>query len=291
MISNRRELIFSSFAAAPTLTAARAMESTTFSPCINQVTTLDAPFAREVAAYAAAGFQNVELWLPKLDKLGIRPELASAMLREAGLNVVSVGGYGAAFDTPDDRIASEWKHRFETARALGAKHYTLHSGAASVHVSDYRAAVARLAHFADEAEWYGLTLGLEFVAGTRLVGSFRTALEMIRRADRANLGVCVDTFHLYSGVSKVEDLLLAKPGEITHVHFQDAPACVPREVWHDADRLPPGEGCMPMHDIVKALKRAGYRGPLSVELWGPHYQSGDPDEVAERCQRAVRQFC
>jgi len=291
MKTNRRELFFTSLAAAPTLAVAQAAAKDAFVPCLNEVSTLEAPFARDVEAYAAAGFRHVELWLPKLDKQGVRPAAAAAALKDAGLTVASACATDAGFHAPESQVLDELKRNLEIAQALGAPRYIVYSGAGATKPEEYKAAAARLARYAETAEPYNVRIGFEFIAGARLAGSFRTALEMVRAANHPNVGVCVDTFHLYAGVSKVEDLLLAKRGEIAHVHFHDAPAALPRELWRDADRLPPGEGCMPMYDIVKALRRAGYQGVLSVELFGAAYQSGDPREVAGRCYQAVKKYC
>jgi sugar phosphate isomerase/epimerase len=294
MKTNRRELFFTSLAAAPTLAASGNGSKDELSPCINEVTTLEASFEHDLEAYASAGFRHVELWLPKLDKLGLKAPAIASALRHAGLKVASACASDAGFATPENKLANqidELKRNLETAQALGSPRYVVYSGAGASKPQDYKAASALLARYADVAEAYDVRIAFEFIAGARLAGSFRTALEMVRAADHPNLGVCVDTFHLYAGISKVEDLLLSKPGEIAHVHFHDAPAALPRELWRDSDRLPPGEGCMPMHDIVKALKRVGYRGALSVELFGGSYQSGDPREVAARCYSAVRKFC
>lgn len=294
MKTNRRELLITSLAAAPSLSAASAAAGESFLPCINQVTTLEASFEHDLEAYAAAGFRHVELWLPKLAKLGLKPPAVAAALKNAGLTVAGACASDAGFATPESKLTQqidELRRNLETAQALGVPRYVVFSGAGASKPQEYKAASALLARYAEIAEPYKVRIAFEFIAGAHLAGSFRTALEMVRSADHPNLGVCVDTFHLYAGISKVDDLLLAKPGEIAHVHFHDAPAALPRELWRDADRLPPGEGCMPMHDITKALRRVGYQGVLSVELFGESYQSGNPGEVAARCYAAVKQYC
>jgi sugar phosphate isomerase/epimerase len=110
-----------------------------------------------------------------------------------------------------------------------------------------------------------------------------TALSVVRAAAHQNAGVCLDTFHFFVGPSKTEDLADLKPGEIAHVHFHDVPGSVPRERLADADRLPPGEGCLPLDRITAALRSIGYRGALSVELFGTGFHTGVPKAVAERC--------
>jgi sugar phosphate isomerase/epimerase len=47
----------------------------------------------------------------------------------------------------------------------------------------------------------------------------------------------------------------------------------------------PGDGVSPLVGIVRKLAEKNYRGPLSVELFYPHLQNGDPFEVASRIRR------
>ena len=44
----------------------------------------------------------------------------------------------------------------------------------------------------------------------------------------------------------------------------------------------PGEGISPLPRILRALAAKGYSGPLSVELFYPHYQNADPYEMVSR---------
>ena len=85
-------------------------------------------------------------------------------------------------------------------------------------------------------------------------------------------------------VRTLEDLDLIRPGEIGHVHFQDVPD-MPRELLDNTTRIIPGDGVSPLNRILRKLSDKGYAGPLSVELFLPKFQQGDPYEVA----REIRQ--
>ena len=93
-----------------------------------------------------------------------------------------------------------------------------------------------------------------------------------------------DCYHFWAGLSKFEDLDLIQPGEIHHVHFQDVPK-IPRELLDNGTRDMPGDGVSPLVQILRALKKKGYAGPLSVELFYPHLQKADPYEVAAEIRR------
>ena len=155
---------------------------------------------------------------------------------------------------------------------------------------DHAVAAERLVSVAELAAKYRVRIALEFIARSRLLGSLSTALQVTRQAAQRNVGLCLDTFHFYAGVSKLEDLDELRPGEVEHVHFHDVPRAVPRELLVDADRIPPGMGVIPLTKVVDALRRIGYAGALSVELFDPVVQKSDPAVTARTCYAAVTRF-
>src|SRR2546428_601858 len=83
---------------------------------------------------------------------------------------------------------------------------------------------------------YGIRLGIEFLKGLPLVNNLPTALHLAGLVGQPNVDVVVDTFHMYAGLSKLEDLdlLAAQPERLFFVHVNDVPTS-PRELWADAD--------------------------------------------------------
>ena len=105
-----------------------------------------------------------------------------------------------------------------------------------------------------------------------------------RWAAHPNVRPMLDCYHFWAGLSKFEDLDLIRPGEIHHVHFQDVPD-IPRELLDNGTRDIPGTGVSPLVAILRKLAEKGYAGPLSVELFYPELQNGDPYEVAVRIRQ------
>ena len=170
---------------------------------------------------------------------------------------------------PAERRA-ELEDAFTLAQALGIPRFVVyHSVDGTPAKDDYAIAAERLVVLADLAASYKVRIALEFIARSRLLGSLPSTLSVTRKAAHANVGVCLDTFHLFAGVSKLEDLDHLRPGEVEHVHFHDVPGAVPRELLADTDRTPPGTGVIPLPRVVGALRRIGYAGALSVELFDP----------------------
>jgi sugar phosphate isomerase/epimerase len=126
-----------------------------------------------------------------------------------------------------------------------------------------------------------MTLMVEFMRGSTFIGTLPTSLKMTREAAHPNVRPMLDCYHFWAGLNKFEDLDLIQPGEIHHVHFQDVPD-IPRELLDNGTREIPGDGVSPLPRILRKLSERGYTGPLSVELFYPRIQNGDPFEVARR---------
>ena len=87
---------------------------------------------------------------------------------------------------------------------------------------------------------------------------------------------------LRSGLNRRGPQLIARGHR--HVHFQDVPD-IPRELLDSNTRFIPGDGISPLTKILRTLSDKGYAGPLSVELFLPKFQQGDPFEVAQEIRR------
>ena len=290
---NRRDFVGGSAAALAALRAKGAPASNLI-PCINQVTTLGAAFDAECAAYHDAGFRHVELWFPKLKQLGLAPQAVTARLKDSALAPVSACAAGNLLwrgaPGPVER-RGELEDQFALAQSLGVPRFVIFDYVeATPNRDDHAVAAERLVLLAEFAAKHHVRIALEFIARSRLLGSLPTALQVIRKAAQPNVGLCLDTFHFYAGVSKLEDLDDLRPGEVEHVHFHDVSRSVPRELLVDADRLPPGTGVIPLTKVVEALRRIGYAGALSVELFDPAVQKSDPAATARTCYAAVTRF-
>ena len=292
----RREFLTATLGAgATTLAKGAPQASLQFFPCLNEATTLDAPFEKDCEAYSAAGFRHIELWFAKLRKQGLTSPQVEHLLRQHGLTPVSACASRAALWRQQgslDASLPELESKFEMAQALNVPRFVLFSAVSGrVTQDDYQAAVERFVRIAELAARYKVRIALEFIARSSLFGSLLSTLRLLREAAQPNAGVCLDTFHFFVGISKIDDLQELRPGEIEHVHFHDVPQSIPREILVDANRVPPGQGVIPLKQITAALHRIGYRGNLSTELFGARYQKGDPFSVARLCYKALEPYC
>ena len=113
----------------------------------------------------------------------------------------------------------------------------------------------------------------------RIVATGGVTAAVVHQAAHPQMRALFDCYHFWSGQSKFEDLDLITPGDIGHVHFQDVPD-MPRELLDQTTRVIPGDGVTPLVRILRKLSEKSYAGPLSVELFLPRFQQGDPYDVA-----------
>ena len=101
--------------------------------------------------------------------------------------------------------------------------------------------------------------------------------------------ILADVFHMYKGGSPYEGLRLVGADTVALFHVNDFPARPPRAEITDAARVYPGDGVAPLHVIFRDLARAGFHGPLSLELFNADYYKQPARTVAETGLRKMRE--
>jgi 2-keto-myo-inositol isomerase len=245
--------------------------------------------------YSRAGIRAVEVDLVKVREFvgSGSPETARRFLADLGLRPVSSSNQ-LFLDEPGERRAQaveDLKWKVELDQAIGCDRLVIPSAASERHtVDDYARVIANLIEAAEIARPHGVTLMVEHTRASTLIGTLRTALRVVREANHPNLRAMLDTFHFWSGMSKLEDLELLRDGEVHHLHFEDVPAEPPVEVFEQRHRVFPGQGIAPLREIVATLKRKGYRGPASLEMFDPAVRAMSPYDVAMRARAAIEPY-
>jgi sugar phosphate isomerase/epimerase len=183
---------------------------------------------------------------------------------------------------PDIDVAS-YAPMFDAAADLGASCVTV-----SGDDPDEGRLAANLAALCELAARYGLRVDLEFMRW-RHVGTLNQARSIVERADSANLAILVDALHLARSGGSPGDIRALPEGMVRAVQFCDASQNEP--VGDDATileartgRLPPGEGVLPLSELLDALP-AGTA--LSVEMPLPSLPTKERLELAYRSTRGL----
>ena len=274
------------------LTAARAASAASgkMTLAIHQNTSAESGYRKSLEGWSRAGIKYVELTAALLDTFLKADSLAAAhrVLTDLGLTPVSCAcGVQGLWEPNPNRAASleNLKKRCEMFAALGLNRiYSPTATTQKFTLDDYKTGVDNMREVGEIANQFRMTAMAEFVRTSSFISTLTTLLKMTRLAAHPNVAPLLDCYHFWSGLNKLEDLDLIRRGEIGHVHFQDVPD-MPRELLDNTTRFIPGDGISPLTTILHKLAEKGYAGPLSVELFLPKFQQGDPFEVA----REIRQ--
>ncbi len=255
--------------------------------------------SRELAAVRAGGWRALELWIAHWDVYIAQHGLPAArrLLDDAGL--VAAGGCGPLgsgslfFSRGDElhRLHDTLRQRLEQCQALGAPHLVIAPGFGLPErpvPADLDRAAHSLRATGEAAARHGIRLGIEFLAGARLVSTVPAAVALAERIAHPNVGIVVDTYHLYAGASKAEDLDLLRddPGRLSFVHVSDVDRARPRDLWTVLHRTLPGAGGIPNRALLDGIKDLGYNADVSLELFSPAFEEAWVADAAAAARRA-----
>jgi len=238
---------------------------------VSQMTSVRWELVDDVAMARAAGFDAVALWRPKVSDLGA--EAAAKVLATAGVRASSLqwvggftGGDGRSFaESVDDALEA-----LAMAEAVGAPVLVVHGGCRAGHT---RSHAQRL-----------LTQALELLAPAAARADVTLAVKPMPPTDTSGCGFLADLADAVSFVERVDDAAVRLALDLWHVADEPAlRALVPRLAPLTAvvqvadrcgpavaggDRLPMGQGELPLEAALADLLAAGYAGPVEFDPVG-----------------------
>jgi len=254
---------------------------------LHQNTSLNAGYRKSLEGWARAGIKYVEITDRLLDEFLKTDSLAAAkrVVTDLGVTPVSCSAAITDFWIPGPGRAAlldTWKKRCDQFSSFGLQRiYSPAVTTRKVTQEDYKGAPECIREVGEATAQYRMTAMIEFTRNSTFISTLPTSLKLIREAAHPNVRPMLDFYHFWSGLNKFEDLDMLRPGELAHAHFQDVPD-MPRELLDNTTRLIPGDGVTPIARILRKLAEKQYSGALSVELFLPEFQQGDPYEVARR---------
>jgi sugar phosphate isomerase/epimerase len=253
----------------------------------NQATAQGWPVPEMLKGCAAAGLTHVGLWREPVQEYGLDRTVRA--LSDCGL-AVSTLCRGGFFERPD--WAADNRRAIDEAAMLKAPVLVLVSGGlppggrnldvARAHVAD---AVDALAPHAEAA---GVKLAIEplhpmFAADRCVVSTLRQALAIAEPHPVSTVGVVVDTYHVWWDDRVYADI--AQAGDRI-ASFQIADWTTPLPAGVLTGRVLPGEGCIEIDRLRRAVQAAGYTGPVEVEIFNDELWALPGDVVLARTLRA-----
>lgn len=257
--------------------------------CIHTMTTK--PWSLDDCArhYPAAGVKGITVWRQHL--AGHDPKQAGTMLRDAGLDIVSLcrGGFFPATTAQglqaaiDDNLLA-----IEQAHALGAPLIVLVCGAVPEQplTESRRQITEGIAAILPAAQQAGVKFAIEPLHP--MYADDRSAINTMAQAHAvcdalgspANLGIAVDVYHVWWDDSLEAQIKLAGDKHrlfAFHVCDWKTPTT---DLLNDRGLM--GEGCIPIRQIKNWVNEAGFDGFNEVEIFSNRYWAMDQGDYLQR---------
>ncbi len=186
------------------------------------------------------------------------------------------------------------KGMIEMCAALGSR-VLLTCSSVSQHATGDLDAIARdLRKLAMLSLPYGIRVAYEALSWGRHTNEMDRAWDAVVRADMPNLGICIDSYHVFATKTPLDVMDRFDASKIVLVQLADflwSEVRTPEERMNTARtfRVYPGEGVHTpsLTALVLRLDAMGYGGDYSFEVFNDDYQQMRPSTVAARARRSA----
>ncbi|WP_250298517.1 sugar phosphate isomerase/epimerase [Streptomyces sp. A 4/2] len=266
---------------------------------INQMTVKQLSLPELVTACTDLGVPGVGLWREPVQQYGVAA--AAGLVRDAGLTVTTLcrGGFLTAIG-PAERAAALADNRaaVDEAVTLGTDTLVLVSGGLPAGSKDLHGARERIADALAELAPYagerGVRLAIEplhpmFAADRCVVSTLTQALDLAERFPAEQVGVAVDTYHIWWDDQAPAQVARAGAGGRIHTfQLADWTTPLPAGVLNGRGQI--GDGSVDMREWRERVDAVGYAGrPIEVEIFNEELWARDGVEVLrETAERFVR---
>jgi 4-hydroxyphenylpyruvate dioxygenase len=238
----------------------------------------------KLSAAARAGFRAVEIFENDLTFFSGKARDVRAMAEDLGLAIVALQPMRDFEAMPEPARARNFeraRRKFDLMDELGTALLCICSNVSDQAIDDPQRAAADLAELADEAARNGFRIGFEALAWGRHIKDWTAAWDVVKQADRPNLGIVLDSFHACVRSNPQEPMAQIPGDRIALVQVADAPAILMDPLSLSRHhRCFPGQGDLPIDDYLDAVARSGYRGPISLEIFNDQFRGASAASMA-----------
>ncbi|MBX7443166.1 MULTISPECIES: bifunctional sugar phosphate isomerase/epimerase/4-hydroxyphenylpyruvate dioxygenase family protein [unclassified Arthrobacter] len=252
---------------------------------------LSGTLKEKMQACAIAGFDGIEIFEQDLVTSPLSPEQVRSMAADLGLGLDLYQPF-RDFDgvTPDLLKANlrRAEAKFKLMSRLGMDTILVCSNVATATIDDDGLRAEQLAQLANLAGDHGVKVAYEALAWGKYVNDYEHAYRLVEMVDHPNLGTCLDSFHILSRDWETSHIEAFNPEKIFFVQVADAPKLSMDVLsWSRHYRVFPGEGQFELAKFMGHVVRAGYSGPVSLEVFNDVFRQSDVERTAVDAMRSL----
>lgn len=242
------------------------------------------PLEKQVELVSQAGYDGIEPWTRDIEEYfsrGKKLSDAKKLFADANLKVYNLIGFAKCMSDDAGERANgleQIKREIEWAAGIGSKNIACTMlGIERLDPQKFDEYAARYRAVIEIATPCGVKPLLE-LWGHRALHKLGDALDIAARTGSERAGLLLDFYHLYRGGNSFDSLALLNLADMDVFHINDYPAIPPREKLADADRIFPTEGICQFGKILPKMKKQGFKGCLSLEIFNKKYWATYPPE-------------
>ncbi|WP_457964356.1 sugar phosphate isomerase/epimerase and 4-hydroxyphenylpyruvate domain-containing protein [Arthrobacter sp. D1-29] len=252
---------------------------------------LSGTLKEKMQACAIAGFDGIEVFEQDLVTSPLTPEDIRKMAADLGLTLDLYQPFRDFDSVPDELLAANLRRaeaKFRLMSRLGVDTILVCSNVATASVDSDDLRTEQLGRLAELAGEYGVNVAYEALAWGKYVNDYEHAHRLVEAVDHPNLGTCLDSFHILSRNWDTAPIEAFKPEKIFFVQVADAPKLSLDVLsWSRHYRVFPGEGQFDLAKFMGHVVRAGYSGPVSLEVFNDVFRQSDVDRTAVDAMRSL----
>ena len=253
--------------------------------------TLGGDFRQKLIAVAEAGFDGVEFFETDFLAFDGSPGDVGRMVKDHGLEISILQPFRDFEGMPPEKRQvglDRAQRKFDLMEQLGTELMLVCSNTSPDALGGIDRAADDLAQLAERAAKRNMRIGFEALAWGRHVSDHRDAWEIVRRANRDNLGLILDSFHTLSRKIDVDSIRAIPGDKLFYIHLADAPRIdMDLLYWSRHFRCMPGQGDLDVLGFARAVAATGYDGYYSLEIFNDQFRSGAPRTTATDGRRSL----
>lgn len=252
---------------------------------------LSGTLKEKMQACAIAGFDGIEIFEQDLVTSPLAPEDVRKMAADLGLTLDLYQPFRDFDSVEEDLLAANLRRaeaKFKLMARLGMDTILVCSNVATASIDSDDLRAEQLGRLATLAGDHGVKVAYEALAWGKYVSDYEHAHKLVEAVDHPNLGTCLDSFHILSRNWDTVPIEAFNPEKIFFVQVADAPKLSMDVLsWSRHYRVFPGEGQFELAKFMSHVVRAGYSGPVSLEIFNDVFRQSDVERTAVDAMRSL----
>lgn len=249
----------------------------------------------KISAIAKAGFKGIEIFENDLIQHNGSVSEIRRMIEDHGLDLVTYQPLRDFEGLPEplrSKALERAKSKLDLTAELGSDLLMVCSSCSPHSQAGISRSAEDFSQLGDLAKQRGLRVAFEALAWGKNTHDYRDSWEIVRQANHDCVGLCLDTFHIFSRATELNTLATIPGEKIFLVQVADAPQLTMDHLsWSRHYRCFPGQGELNLNEFMNKLHTTGYDGPLSLEIFNDRFRAGSMEKNAEDGFRSLVNLC